>query len=117
MDFSLERIATQDALATPDRFRAWLDSKPEGACVGYGGQADNCPLAKFLSDTRLARFQVGHYVVVALAPAPERVLFTVDLPRWAVSFASGVDVERPSTISKATALAILDRAIAWAGRS
>lgn len=73
-------------LATPDRFRAWLQGQPADRAF-KPRKTCACPLAEFLGDLAGGSPQVTGHSVWPLRDQKEEI----DLPCWAVAFVDRVD--------------------------
>lgn len=101
-------------------FTAWLRTKSARTKVGTSGCEDNCPLAKFLTQTTGVPYQVdGDTAVPALMEDGKVVKDEygdieydtnngIDLPAWAQDFIKQVDSIDGDTVSAQRALSIVE---------
>jgi hypothetical protein len=73
-----------DHLLTPEAFEAWLQSV-DTAIVGIAGDADNCPLACYLTDC------TGWSVSAGGSKIEVNGLYEIAYPLWAADFAAAID--------------------------
>ena len=102
-------------------FTAWLTTKHERTKVGTSGCEDNCPLAKFLTQTTGVHYQVDGYTAIpAKVDANGKVVRdewdeivyddnnAIELPQWAQHFVEQVDEIDGSSVSVMRALKIAE---------
>lgn len=93
------RVSIEALLATPDRFRAWLERQPAGQPCGKAKVCDACPLAAWLLAEGYDCW-VGRSLVPSEGP-------TLPMPAWALAFAERLDAEGKRLVTPAEALAVL----------
>lgn len=104
-------------------FVAWLNSKHERTKIGVACDDDNCPLAKFLTQTTGVQHLVdGHSYTPAKLWSDGRVVKglygdivydyeqSTDLPAWARDFVSQVDNTEYESVSAMRAISIAESA-------
>lgn len=88
----------QALLATPDAFRAWLETQEPSLCIGRRGYCRACPLARWLE-------ALGYQDVFVLGAVSTRQAFAV-MTAWISEFIRLVDVGEvfaPVTVTQALA--------------
>lgn len=102
-------------------FTAWLATKHDRTKVGLSCEADNCPLAKFLTQTTGVPYEVdGDMYTPAKLDANGKVVKDedgfvefdhengIELPQWAKHFVEQVDSSDGESISTMKALRIAE---------
>jgi hypothetical protein len=95
----------------PDAFRAWLLAHDEGAVVGKGVSACQCPLALYLRERDGGVYSVvGDYCTARFGEMMDEVF---RLPGWAEEFVLQVDMahEDGAPVLREEALAVLEQVL------
>jgi len=78
-----------EVILDKDKFREWLESKPEGEIVGRQQACGRCPIAEYLND--LFPLQESSWIVTTHSYYPRRSLSAKWLPKWATEFILEID--------------------------
>ncbi len=74
---------------TKKAFQVWLESKKTPTIVGFSGDGENCPLAKYFTETN--NIKKGEIRVTEFIIGPNRLGKTTEPSPWMVKFMTKVD--------------------------